>query len=400
MMTSTQSSLVSLSNWELNPEVRFLNHGSFGACPRELLAKQSEYRTRLERDPIAFMARELHDKLEAARVALAAFVGADAAGLAFVSNATTGVNAVLRSMELQAGDEIVVSNHGYNACNNAVTFVCERAGAQRRIAQIPFPIESPEQVLAGIRAQLSERTRLVLIDHITSPTGLVLPIEQRAGELRERGIEMLVDGAHAPGMLALDLDALGAAYYTGNCHKWMCAPKGAAFLWVREDLRDSVRPAVISHGANAPLLDGSRYLMEFDWVGTDDPTALLTIPDAIEYFERLVPGGWDEVRRHNRELALAGRAVLLAALGLDSPAPDEMIGSLASLFLPPGETTMAVSAWDVDPLQRALYEHDHIEVPIMPWPAPPSRILRISAQLYNSLDDYEQLARALQARLP
>jgi len=391
--------LVPLSHWELNPAIRFLNHGSFGACPRDLLAKQTEFRTRMERDPIAFLARDLGQHVAAARTALARFVGAQPEGIAFVSNATTGVNSVLRSMKLAPGDEIVVTNHGYNACNNAVTFVCERAGAERRIASIPFPLESPDEVLAALEAQLTERTRLVLIDHITSPTALVLPIERIVSMLRERGIETLIDGAHAPGMVPLELDALGVAYYTGNCHKWMCAPKGAAFLWVREDLRDSVRPAVISHGANAPLGEQSRYLVEFDWVGTDDPTAVLTIPAVIEHFQATVPGGWDALRRHNHDLALAGRALLCEALDCEAPAPDDMIGSLATVPLPPGRTTGAVSAWDVDPLQTALYDEDQVEVPIMPFPAPPARVVRISAQAYNKLDDYARLADGLKRRL-
>jgi len=241
--------------WDLDPGVRFLNHGSFGACPRAVLEAQSRLQAELEREPVQFMARRLPSYLDDARESLASFVGAAASDLVFVPNATTGVNAVLRSLTFEPGDELLVTNHGYNACSNAARFVCERAGAEAKVAEIPFPLQSEQQVLDAILAVVTPKTRLALIDHITSPTGLVLPIARIVRELRERGVETLVDGAHGPGMLELNLDEIGAAYYTGNCHKWLCTPKGSGLLHVRRDLQDSVRPTVISHGANSPRAD-------------------------------------------------------------------------------------------------------------------------------------------------
>ncbi|MDA1263769.1 MAG: aminotransferase class V-fold PLP-dependent enzyme [Planctomycetota bacterium] len=383
------------SHWGLEPGVRFLNHGSFGACPTAVLEAQSRYRAELEGQPVRFMAREIGERLDVSRGALARFVHADAQDLVFVQNATTGVNSVLRSMELAPGDELLVTNQGYNACSNAARYVAERAGAKVVVVDLPFPIKDSGEATERVLAAVTPRTRLALLDHITSPTALVLPLAEIVPVLRERGVESLIDGAHAPGMLDLDLNALGAAYYTGNCHKWMCTPKGSALLWVRRELQGSVRPAVISHGANTPQPGRSRYLTEFDWCGTGDPTAVLCVPDAIRFFEELLPGGWAALRKHNHDLALAGRALLCDALGIEAPAPDDMIGSIASVPLPPGASAGPMGAFDVEPLQSRLEREHRIEVPIHPWPAPPARLLRISAQLYNAREDYQVLADAL-----
>jgi isopenicillin-N epimerase len=241
---------------------------------------------------------------------------------------------------------------------------------------------------------VSPRTRLALLDHITSPTGLVLPIEALAAELGRRGVEVLVDGAHAPGMVALDLDRLGATYYSGNCHKWLCAPKGAAFLWVRRDRQRDIRPLTISHGATAERPGRSRFRLEFDWTGTADPTAWLTVPKAIEYVGSLVPGGWPALMARNRALALEARALIRDGIGGPQSCPDDMVGSLASIALPDGLSTEI--AWRrPDPLQRRLMDGWGIEVPVMSWPAPPRRVLRISAQLYNRREEYQRLAEAL-----
>jgi len=383
------------AHWTLDPDIHFLNHGSFGACPSAILEAQREHRAALERAPVRFLARDLGEQLDAARASLAAFVGSAQEDLVFVPNATTGVNAVLRSMTLQPGDELIITNQGYNACNNAARYVAERAGAQVVVADVPFPIASPEEAVEAVLAVVTPRTRLALLDHVTSPTGLVLPMKELVDGLKARGVETLIDGAHAPGMLELDIEALGAGYYTGNCHKWMCTPKGSALLWVRRDLQESVRPAVISHGANTPQPGRSRFQTEFDWCGTSDPTALLCVADALRFFEELLPGGWAELRAYNHALALEARALLCEALAIDEPAPASMIGTIASVPLPDGAG--GGGAFDVDPLQRRLYDEARVEVPIHPWPAPPRRLLRISAQLYNARDDYEALAAGLRS---
>ena len=381
--------------WTLDPSITFLNHGSFGATPRVILEKQSGYRARLEAEPVRFMVRELEPLLDDNRRALAEFIGADFEGLAFVPNATAGVNAVLRSLDLDKHDELLVTNHEYNASRNALDYNAGLEGAKVVCVEVPFPIESPEVVVERVLAGVTERTRLLLIDHITSPTGLIFPIERLVAEMNARGIDTLVDGAHAPGQIPLDLRAMGVAYYTGNLHKWVCTPKGAGFLYVRENRRYQIRPAIISHGANATRTDRSRFLLEFDWTGTFDPTAWLCIGDSLRFMLSLADGGWPEVMRRNHDLALRARDILCDVLGIAHPAPDSMIGSMAAVPLPPGGET--VTRWlQGDPLQDELLEKYSIEVPINAWPAPPARVLRVSAQLYNSVDEYAKLASALE----
>ncbi len=382
------------THWLLEPDITFLNHGSFGATPRVVLAKQHELRLRMEGEPVRFMVRELEALLDGARAELAAFLGADPEGLAFVPNATAGVNAVLRSLDLDKHDELLVTNHEYNACRNALEHVASQESARIVVVDIPFPIASPEDVVARVLERVTDRTRLFLIDHVTSQTALIMPVERLVAEMRERGIDTLIDGAHAPGMLPLDLPSIGAAWYAGNLHKWVCAPKGAAFLYTAENRRYTVHPIATSHGANSTRTDRSRYLLEFDWTGTYDPTAYLSVPTAIRFIGSLVPGGWPEVMRRNHDLALRGRDILAHSLGIQPPAPDSMLGSMAALPLPDGTSASAPSLYG-DPLQDLLLERFNIEVPIVPWPAPPKRLIRISAQLYNSADEYERLAEAL-----
>jgi len=313
-----------------------------------------------------------------------------------VRNATAGVNAVLRSLELGPEDEVLVSDHEYNASRNALDFVAGRAGARVVTVSLPFPLQDPGQVLEAFLGSVTPRTRLALVDHVTSQTGLVLPLAELVQALRERGVETLVDGAHGPGMRPLALEDLGAAFYTGNAHKWICAPKGAALLYVRPDWQERIRPTSISHGANTRRAGRSRFHDEFDWTGTEDPTPWLCVPRALEVMGGLFPGGWEELRRRNRELVLEGRAVLCEALGLTPPAPESMIGSLASVPLPDGRPREgpAGALYD-DPLQDLLREEHRIQVPVIPWPAAPRRLLRISAQAYNRPEQYHRLAGIL-----
>ena len=384
-------------HWLLDPDITFLNHGSFGATPKVVLDAQSAFRAQMEREPVRFFVRELEPLLDEARHALAGFLGADATGLAFVPNATAGVNAVLRSLDLDKHDELLVTTHEYNACRNTLEYVAGLAGAKIVLIDVPFPIASPEMIVEMVLERVTPRTRLLLIDHVTSQTALVFPVERLVAELNRRGIDTLVDGAHAPGSIPLDLRSLGAAYYTGNLHKWVCAPKGAAFLYVRENRRASIRPVSISHGANSMRRDRGRFLIEFDWTGTFDPSAWLSVPAALEFIPSLIDGGWPEVMRRNHELALHGRDVLCEVLGIAPPAPDDMLAAMAAVPLPDGTATTAPSLYG-DPLQDALLFEEHIEVPIVPWPAPPKRLLRISAFLHNEMADYERLAAALRGR--
>ncbi|MDI1478224.1 aminotransferase class V-fold PLP-dependent enzyme [Polyangium sp. y55x31] len=383
--------------WDLDPTITFLNHGSFGACPLRIREAQDRFRAQMEREPVRFFVRELEPLLDAALRALADFVGAGAADLAFVPNATAGVNTVLRSLDLRPGDELVTTNHEYNACRNALEAAAARAGARVVVAAVPFPLESPDDVVRAVLDCTGPRTRLALVDHVTSQTGLVFPVERLVPELARRGIDTLVDGAHAPGMVPLDLRALGAAYYTGNCHKWMCAPKGAAFLHVRPDKQAQIRPLSISHGANSPRTDLSRFRLEFDWTGTHDPTPYLVLPEAIRFLDSLLPGGAPALAEHNRRTALAARERLCEALGTPPPAPASMIGSLAAVRLPDAGGDPLAPPLFLDPLQEALFSRHGIEVPVIPFPPPRGRVLRISAQIYNDPEEYTRLVDALRA---
>ena len=382
--------------WLLGQAVTFLNHGSFGACPQRVLEFQYDLRARLERQPVQFLVRELEPLLDNARAALAQFVVADADDLVFAPNTTSGVNAVLRSLTFLPGDELLVTNHEYAACRNALNYVAERSGARVVVVNIPFPFSSADEIIAPILAAVTSRTRLALLDHVSSQTGLVMPIGRLVGELASRGVDTLVDGAHAPGMVPLNIKKIGATYYTGNCHKWLCAPKGAAFLCVQPSRQKLIRPLVISNGASSARTDRSKFQIEFAWTGTGEPSAYLCVPEVLKFMASLLPGGWPEIMTRNRALAIAARKILCASLKISEPCPEEFIGSLAAMPLPdaPPEA-LPRQPFNEYPLQDWLRGQHGIEVPIMAWPAPPKRLLRISAQLYNSLPQYERLAAAL-----
>jgi isopenicillin-N epimerase len=380
-------------HWTLDPEVAYLNHGSFGACPRAILERQWELRLELEREPIDFLARTWSGRIAGARAQLAVFLGAHPEDLAFITNATSGVNAVLRGLPLGPGDEILVTDHVYMACRKTAEFVARHTGARVVMASVPFPIDSADTILDRVLAAVTPRTRLALVDHVSSPTALVFPIARLVAALRERGVETLVDGAHAPGMAPLELDALGAAYYTGNAHKWLCAPKGAAFLHVRRDVQGSVHPLVISHGYLADQ-EGRRFREEFDWTGTCDPTAWLVLPDCIRFLGGLLPGGWPELIARNHALALRARDILCAAVGTNPPCPDDLIGSLASVLLPAPASDAPAAALDHEQLATWTRERG-VESWFYPWPGPGRRLVRASAQIYNHDAQFERLGALL-----
>jgi isopenicillin-N epimerase len=386
-------------HWNLDPDVAFLNHGSFGACPIPVLEAQTRLRDRLERGPVRFLLRELDELAISAGAETATFVGVDHDDLVFVPNATTGVNAVLRSLSFEAGDELLTTSHEYNACRNAMDFVAGRSGARVVAVDVPFPIGSSDEIVERVLDGASDKTRLAVVDHITSLTGMVMPIERIVRALAERGIETLVDGAHGPGMLPLNIAEIGPAYYTGNCHKWLCTPKGAAILYVRRDLQPSIRPLTISHGANSERTDASRFQLEFGWTGTIDPTAYLCTPESIRFMGSLLPGGWPELMERNRKLALDARALLCDAVGVAEPCPREMIGTLASVPLSAGTFHFTTTALAFDELDTVLREEYGFEVPVLAYPDGPSSIIRIAAQIYNSIEQYAALADTLKMLL-
>lgn len=387
------------SVWPLDPSVTFLTHGTFGSCPAPVLEAQRAWRDRLEAQPVQFLDFDLPRYLATARERIGAYLNAEPDGLAFVPNTTTGVSTVLRSLRFEPGDELLITDHEYNATVNALELAAQTWGARIVIAHVPFPIDGPGAVIDAVMAAVTARTRLALVSQVTSPTGLIFPVDEIVAELEGHGVDTLVDGAHAVGMVPIDVLRMAPAYWTGNGHKWLCGPKGSAVLWVREDRRAAIRPLVVSHGANDPRGDTGeieRFRLEFDWPGTVDPSPYLAMADAIDLVGGLEPGGWPSIMAANHDLVIAGRDVIAEALGVEPPAPDSMLGAMASLPLPVAAPSDQLAA----ELMAALLGEGFV-VPVAPWPVrsarpagePPARLLlRLSAQRYNEPSDYERLA--------
>lgn len=377
-------------HWTLDPNIVFLNHGSYGACPIPVLTAQSEIRTAMEREPLRFKLREWEPLLDSAREQFAAFLGSPPQSLAFLMNSTTGVNTVLRSLRLGASDEILITNQEYPACRNVVHAISEDTGATIVTAEVPYPIADSQQVVDAIAIAITSRTKIVLIDHVVSQTSIINPIEQIAKLLKEKGVELLVDGSHAPGMFPLNLRGLGATFYVGNCHKWLCAPKGTGFIYVDENRRSSIRPLVIGHGATADHTKRGRFWCEFDWQGTHDPSGYLSIPAALSFLDSLIPGGHAELMQRNHALALAGASLVEAALGTTRTVPESMLGSMVSVVLP-----KKLRGLEPLVLHDILFDQYSIEVQCIPAHDSPESILRISAHAYNSIEQYTYLAESL-----
>jgi len=373
----------------LAPELSFLNHGSFGACPRAVFAAQLEIRERLERDPVRFLARDLWAQLDAARVVAANFVGVAPSDFVFVRNATNAVNTVLASFAFQPGDELLLTDHGYAACRNAAEYWTNRAGARVVEARVPWPVTREEDIVDAVIGAVTPRTRLAMLDHVTSPSALIFPIERLTRSLKEHGVPVLVDGAHAPGFLPLNVPAIGADYYTGNFHKWCCAPRGAAFLAATPARQSSLRPLIVSHGATAKWPERPRTWLEFDWLGTEDPTSYLSVPAALNYIENAVPGGVSALMNQNRALAREARALLIERFGATPSGPEDMVGAMAALMFPTERWPAA------ETLQRRLLDEERIQVPIFQLLDRSEFLVRVSANIYNSRADYERLATAL-----
>ena len=382
-------------NWILSKDTCFLNHGSFGATPFAVLEEQTRLREKIENDPVRFFERDYIPLMSSSIKKLAEFMNADPNGMALVKNTTEGVNTVLRSLVLNPGDEILVTNHSYQACWNAVDFVTERAGAKTVVVEIPFRVENEDEIVDLVMGSVSERTVLAMVDTVTSATGLRMPFERLVKDLQSAGVDVLLDAAHGPGIVPLDLIALDAAYCTGNCHKWLCTPKGSAFLHIRSDRKKFMKPLSISHGASFEGTDQEKFEFEFGWPGTQDPTPWLCIPLAIDFLDSLVEGGWTEIMERNRKLALEGRRILCNALGTTEPVPDSLVSSIASVEMP-GEGEVGPMSMEGDPYHNYLLDEFGIQVPVFPWRHHGRRYIRISAQLYNSVEEYEFLAACLE----
>ena len=368
--------------WLLDPAVTFLNHGSFGATPRAVLEAQTAWRARFEARPIEMLDRRRGALLGTAKQAVGDFLGMRGDDFGFVTNATGGINAVLRSLQFDPDDEILTTNHVYNAIRQTMSYIAQRSGARSIEIDIPVPIKSPDDVVAHIEAAFNDRTRLLIVDHITSSTAILFPIELIVDVCRKRGVDILIDGAHAPGMIELNIQALGATYYAANLHKWVCAPKGAGLLWVRPDRQREIHPNTISHFLN----DGLGT--EFGWQGTRDITAWLCAKDAIEFMAGI---GWPRIRQYNHELAVWVQAMLCDRWGVcpNTSLDGSMLGSMVTVALP----DEAKSAENAEAFQAQLYHEYRIEVPVIEWNQ--RWWIRPCCQVYNTAQDYVRLADAV-----
>ena len=372
--------------WSLDPTIHFLNHGSYGATPGYVQLVQSRWRDELEYEPVRFMGDVLPAALRIAVAHLAAFVGASVSRLAMVENATSGANAVLRSIRWKLGDKVIIANHAYPAVKNTLRYLAERYGLNVVEAQVPWPLAGPDELIEAYLQAVEGGARLVILDHIFSPLAVQTPIEKIARACQQRSIPVLVDGAHAPGLLPLSLDALGdmgVDWYVGNCHKWLCAPKGCGFIFATEEGQRGLHPAVISN------FFGQGFEKEFAWIGTVDPAARLSISAALEFIAAL---GVERYRTALQDQARAAAAMLADAWGVTPGAPPDMFLGMVTLPLPVREPA---SAEAVERWRLTLLKEHNIEVPIH---AINGRLwVRISAQVYNELSDYEALAKVFSA---
>jgi len=390
--------------WGLDPTLTFLNHGSYGCCLREVLDAQTDIRARMERDPARFFKVDLERLMDGVRERLGVFLNCPPEDLAPLANATLALATILHNTDFREGDEVLVTDHEYSSGTNELERLAPRRGIRVVRARVPFPISALDKVAEAVLGAVTPRTRLVLLSHLTSATSLIFPVEKIVPELNRRGIDVIVDGAHTPGQIPVDIRALDPTYYVCSLHKWVSAPKGTAFMYVHPDRQRDFRTVVLSSRADKVRPDRALYLRDFDYMGTADYSGILAIPAALDAMGALVPGGWPELMRRNHALALRARDIVCRAIGVAPPAPDSMIGSMASIILPPADPALASrpTIYD-DPLQDALVDRHRVQVPVWPFGGrhgtPALRLLRVSAQVYNWPEQYRKLGEALAQEL-
>ncbi len=374
----------------LKPDMVFLNHGSYGACPRSVFEVHQAWQRELEAQPVEFLSRRAPDLLQEARAHLAAYLQTVADNLVFVSNATTGVNMVARSLKLGPQDEILATDHEYGAVDRTWRFLCGKTGATYINRPMPLPVTTPAEFVENFWARVTPRTRVISLSHITSPTALIFPLKEICRRAREAGILTLIDGAHAPGQIPLNLEDLGADFYTGNCHKWLSAPKGAAFLYARPEVQNLIEPFVVSWGWESLMPGSSLFVDWLEWQGTRDISAYLSVPAAID-FQR--SNHWDIIGAACHSLLTQTRRRIEALTGLPPIYPNEgesdWYWQLAAMRLP---------QCDPKALQKRLWDEYSIEIPLISWND--QNFIRISVQGYNTAADLDALVLALEDLLP
>ena len=369
----------------LRPEMAFLNHGSFGACPRPVFKEYQAWQQRLEEQPVEFLGRRIHTLLAEARAGLAAYLGTQAGNIVYVPNATYGVNIVARSLGLQPGDEVLASDHEYGAADRTWRFVCEKRGARYINQPIALPLANDAQFVDQLWAGVTPRTKVIFLSHISSPTALIFPLAEVCRRARAAGITTVIDGAHAPGQIDLALDALGADFYTGNCHKWMCAPKSAGFLYARPERQPLLEPLVVSWGWQSQTPGPSPFLDYFEWRGTHDPAAYLAVPAAVDF---MAERDWPAVRAACHQLLLEAEQRILALSDYAPISPPERYVQMRTIPLPP---------CDAKVVKDRLWDDFQVEVPLVEWGG--RQFVRVSIQCYNGPNDVDRLVEGLRVIL-
>ena len=383
-----------IDHWSLDQDIVFLNHGSFGATPKYILEKQSEYRDLMEKEPVDFFVNIMPDILHQSKSALADFVGASPNDMVFAQNTTTGVNQILASFPYEQGDEWLVTSHAYGACTNAIKHFAKRNKINLNIAEIPFPVNDEITILKSIEKKITKNTKLALIDHITSASGMIFPVEKIIHLLHSHNIKVIIDGAHVPGMIDLNIKKLNPDFYIGNCHKWLCAPKGSAFIYVRNEYKKLVKPLVISHFNDTDLKGESHWSNQFMWDGTHDFSQYLCVKDTIDFMDSIHSKGWEGIIEHNHNLVWKGANLIADKIGAKLPLKEKFIGSIINIPMPDGKQGFPKFN-ETSALKKVLFEKYKIEVPIFFFPTEPKQWIRLSAQLYNSLDQYDYLGDCL-----
>jgi isopenicillin-N epimerase len=393
------------THWRLDPSITFLNHGSYGACPEVVIDAQNEIRSLMEREPVRFYMQHLERLSDVVRQRVGQFINARPQDIAFAPNATVAIATILNNIDFKPGDEILVNTHEYMSAINELGRMEQRLGTKTVKALVPFPIQNEQQVIDAVMGAVTPRTKLAIISHITSPTAIILPVKKLTDLLHARGVRVMIDGAHSPAQVPIDVVDLGADYYVADFHKWVSSPKGSAFIHVQPGLQKGFRPICLSSRVHNVRDDRAPFLAEFDYVGTSDYSPLLAVPAALDFFEKALPGGIPALMKRNHDLVIKGRAAICKATGLMPPAPDEMLPSMATILLPaapsiyknpPKGTPRSTFG---DPLQDRLVEEHRIQVPVWALPDCGTRFTRISAQLYNTLAEFEYFGQALKEEL-
>jgi isopenicillin-N epimerase len=374
----------------LDSDIVFLNHGSFGATPKPVFETYQNWQLRLERQPVLFLGRELDSLLHESRIALGEYLNADADDLVYVPNATHGVNIVAHSLQLNPGDEILTTNHEYGACDYTWDFICSKTGAKYIHQSIPLPVNSEEEIVEQFWQAVTPRTKAIYVSHITSSTALRLPVEKICQRARDAGILSIIDAAHSPGQIPVDLQFLGADIVFGNCHKWMLAPKGAAFLYVRREIQSLINPLIVSWGTNPTpdIATGSRFIDILQWTGTKDPAAALTVATAIQFMK---DHDWDKVRCQCHVLLRQAIERICDVTNFPPlyPLDSNFYSQMGIALLPKSDLTV---------LKNRLYDEYKIEVPLIQWQD--RHFIRVSIQGYNTQGDIDALVEALKVLLP